>query len=79
MTPFLELYVSSYRIKTLPNDHALYGIHMNKKYQSKIGLLEPFPSKTLLSLFFSMFFFSQKRGGGRKKKNVSLQKFATHT
>ena len=67
VTPFLELYASSCLIKMSPNNHVLYGIHTNKKYQSKIGLLEPF-FKTLLSLFFSIFFFSQKRGGGRRKK-----------
>ena len=73
VTPFLELSISSCRIKMSPNDHALYGIHTNKKYQSKIGLLEPFSSKTLLSLFFSIFFFSQKRVGGRRKKSISIE------
>ena len=78
MTPFLELYIFSCRIKTSPNDHALYGIHTNKKYQSMIGLLKPFCSKTLLSLFFSMFSF-HKRWRKKEEEKVSLQKLATHT
>ena len=74
MTPFLELYVSSCRIKMSPNDHALYGIHTNKKIQSKWSATFCCHKTKTLSMYV---FFSQKDRGIRRRK-MALQKLATN-
>ena len=75
VTPFLELYVSSYRIKTSPNDHVLYGIHTNKKIQSK-WCASTFCCHTIKTLYVYILF--HKRDRGRMRRKMALQKLATN-
>ena len=75
MTPFLDLFVSSYQIKTSPNDHALYGIHTNKKIQSKWSARTFFchNNKTLYIWILFTKEIEEERG-----EKMALQKLATH-